>query len=100
MRGLAFITLSSRAGHTKYDAEGLYRAGSPGEAECARIVWAVRAANRKTIEASLMRVLLVEDEPSAARFIAKGLREAAYAVDVVENGTTAATQCYEYDYDA
>src|SRR6478672_334052 len=47
-----------------------------------------------------MRVLLVEDEPSAARFIAKGLREAAYAVDVLDNGTAAAAQCYEYDYDA
>ena len=47
-----------------------------------------------------MRVLLVEDEPSAARFIAKGLREAAYAVDVLASGTAAAAQCYEYDYDA
>src|SRR5262245_35210748 len=47
-----------------------------------------------------MRVLLVEDEPSAARFIAKGLREAAYAVDVLASGTAAAAQCYEHDYDA
>ena len=37
-----------------------------------------------------MRLLLVEDEPAAARFIAKGLREAAYAVDVVGSGTAAA----------
>jgi DNA-binding response OmpR family regulator len=29
-----------------------------------------------------MRVLLVEDEPSAAHMLAKGLREQAYAVDM------------------
>src|SRR5262247_1635236 len=29
-----------------------------------------------------MRILLVEDEPSAARMLAKGLREQTYAVDV------------------
>ena len=35
-----------------------------------------------------MRVLLVEDEPSAARMLAKGLREQAYAVDVAADGET------------
>jgi two-component system copper resistance phosphate regulon response regulator CusR len=47
-----------------------------------------------------MRILLVEDEPSAARFIAKGLREATYAVDVTADGASAAEQCQQYDYDA
>src|SRR5215467_13700139 len=47
-----------------------------------------------------MRILLVEDEPSAARFIAKGLREATYAVDVASDGGAAAEQCQQYDYDA
>ena len=47
-----------------------------------------------------MRLLLVEDEPSAARFIAKGLREATYAVDVAPDGTAAASLCQENDYDA
>jgi two-component system copper resistance phosphate regulon response regulator CusR len=47
-----------------------------------------------------VRILLVEDEPSAARFIAKGLREAAYAVDVASDGTTASEQCQQNDYDA
>jgi two-component system copper resistance phosphate regulon response regulator CusR len=47
-----------------------------------------------------MRILLVEDEPSAARFIAKGLREATYAVDVAADGTGAAQQCQQNDYDA
>ena len=47
-----------------------------------------------------MRILLVEDEPSAARFIAKGLREATYAVDVAPDGAAAAEQFQLYDYDA
>src|SRR3954471_1323227 len=47
-----------------------------------------------------MRILLVEDETNAARFIAKGLREASHAVDVAADGTTAADQCQQNDYDA
>jgi len=47
-----------------------------------------------------MRILLVEDEPSAARFIAKGLREASHAVDVASDGTAAAERCHQNDYDA
>lgn len=47
-----------------------------------------------------MRILLVEDEPSAARFIAKGLREARHAVDLAADGATAAEQCQQNDYDA
>ena len=47
-----------------------------------------------------MRILLVEDEPSAARFIAKGLREARHAVDVAADGIAAAEQCQQNDYDA
>ena len=35
-----------------------------------------------------MRILLVEDEPAAARMLAKGLREQAYAVDVVISEVT------------
>ena len=37
-----------------------------------------------------MRILLVEDEPAAARMLAKGLREQAYAVDVATDGREAA----------
>jgi two-component system copper resistance phosphate regulon response regulator CusR len=47
-----------------------------------------------------MRILVVEDEPSAARFIAKGLREASYAVDVARDGEAAAEFCARNDYDA
>jgi len=47
-----------------------------------------------------VRILLVEDEPAAARYIAKGLREAAYAVDIVGNGIAAWEQCRNHEYDA
>jgi DNA-binding response OmpR family regulator len=46
-----------------------------------------------------MRILLVEDEPQAARALAKGLREHAYAVDVAGDGETAAFQADTNDYD-
>jgi two-component system copper resistance phosphate regulon response regulator CusR len=47
-----------------------------------------------------MRVLLVEDEPSAAHLIAKGLREQAYAVDLAADGAAAIFQVATTDYDA
>jgi len=47
-----------------------------------------------------MRILLVEDEPDAARMVAKGLREHAYAVDVVGDGVAATQQAAAADYDA
>ena len=47
-----------------------------------------------------MRIPLVEDEPAAARFIAKGLREAAHAVDVAADGLAAAGYCADNEYDA
>jgi two-component system copper resistance phosphate regulon response regulator CusR len=47
-----------------------------------------------------MRVLLVEDEPTAAHVIAKGLREQAYAVDVAPDGDAALFQVGTTDYDA
>jgi len=46
-----------------------------------------------------MRILLVEDEPSAARMLAKGLREQSYAVDCAADGETALYQLSIYDYD-
>jgi DNA-binding response OmpR family regulator len=46
-----------------------------------------------------MRVLLVEDERSTARFLAKGLREQAYAVDVVHDGLVASARLGDRDYD-
>ena len=43
---------------------------------------------------------LVEDEPNAARVLAKGLREQAYAVDTAADGETALFQIGTTDYDA
>jgi two-component system, OmpR family, copper resistance phosphate regulon response regulator CusR len=47
-----------------------------------------------------MRILLVEDEPSAAHVLAKGLREQTYAVDVAGDGDAAVFQAGTTDYDA
>src|SRR4030095_2417343 len=47
-----------------------------------------------------MRVLLVEDEPRAARMLPKGLREQSYAVDIARNGEDALYQAAITDYDA
>jgi len=46
-----------------------------------------------------MRVLLVEDEQATARMLAKGLREHAYAVDVVHDGEAACQRLAHRDYD-
>jgi two-component system copper resistance phosphate regulon response regulator CusR len=47
-----------------------------------------------------MRILLVEDDRRIAGFVAKGLREQAYAVDVVGDGDAAAYKLSINDYDA
>ncbi|MGE0129286.1 MAG: response regulator [Blastocatellales bacterium] len=46
-----------------------------------------------------MRVLLVEDEPDAARLLAKGLRERAFAVDVAAEGEEAVYLASINNYD-
>ena len=46
-----------------------------------------------------MRLLLVEDDPRIARFLAKGLREQAYAVDVAATGDDALYQAAINPYD-
>jgi two-component system, OmpR family, copper resistance phosphate regulon response regulator CusR len=46
-----------------------------------------------------VRVLLVEDEPRIAGFIAKGLRERAYAVDVARDGEEALYYAGVNEYD-
>jgi two-component system copper resistance phosphate regulon response regulator CusR len=46
-----------------------------------------------------MRILLVEDEPSAAEILAKGLREQTYAVDVARDGVEAVYHAGISDYD-
>ncbi len=46
-----------------------------------------------------MRILLVEDEPSAAKMLANGLRKQTYAVDVARDGDEAVYQASVNDYD-
>jgi DNA-binding response OmpR family regulator len=46
-----------------------------------------------------MRVLVVEDDARIADLVARGLREKAYAVDVIDNGITAAHQLVVNNYD-
>ena len=46
-----------------------------------------------------MRVLVVEDDPGVARFVAKGLREQSYAVDLAANGNDALYQAEINSYD-
>lgn len=46
-----------------------------------------------------MRVLVVEDDRRIADFVARGLREKAYAVDIVNNGSTAVHQLVVNNYD-
>src|SRR5215469_16354083 len=46
-----------------------------------------------------MRLLLVEDDARIARFIAKGLREHSYAIDVVNTGEEALYQAAINSYD-
>jgi len=47
----------------------------------------------------MVRILLVEDEQSAARMLAKGLRESAYAVDLAGDGEDALYRTSINDYD-
>jgi two-component system, OmpR family, copper resistance phosphate regulon response regulator CusR len=46
-----------------------------------------------------MRILVVEDEPTAAAVLAKGLREHAYAVDIANDGDAALEQAAINRYD-
>jgi len=46
-----------------------------------------------------MRVLIVEDEKKVASFIARGLQEEGYAVDILHDGDAGASQALSVDYD-
>jgi heavy metal response regulator len=47
----------------------------------------------------MMRILVVEDEPSIANFVRQGLTEAGHAVDVVGNGRDGLEYALSADYD-
>ena len=46
-----------------------------------------------------MRLLLVEDDATAAELLARGLRENAYAVDLAGDGPSALDRAMLYRYD-
>ncbi len=48
---------------------------------------------------AFLRILLVEDEPAAAKMLAQGLREQSYAVDVVGDGEEAEFKAAVTPYD-
>jgi DNA-binding response OmpR family regulator len=47
-----------------------------------------------------MKILLVEDDAKIASFVAKGLREASYTVDISENGEEGCDLARKNNYDA
>jgi DNA-binding response OmpR family regulator len=47
-----------------------------------------------------VRILVAEDDSVIAEFVAQGLREAGYAVDISETGTDALQTAHEGSYDA
>jgi len=46
-----------------------------------------------------VRILVIEDEPKVARFVERGLKQQAYAVDVAENGEEGLQMARDADYD-
>lgn len=46
-----------------------------------------------------MRILVVEDEPKVARFLERGLRQQAHAVDLAFDGEDGLRMAHENDYD-
>ncbi len=61
---------------------------------------AIIPAGNSPKERHIMRILLVEDERKVASFIARALRENAYAVDIAENGEKALELSTDVTYDA
>lgn len=59
----------------------------------------MRATGTGSGEGVRLRILLVEDELSAARMLAKGLREQGYAVDIAADGEEALYRTSINDYD-
>jgi len=57
------------------------------------------AADRPRRYDRSVRVLVVEDDPTIADFVEKGLREAGFAVDVAADGTSGLDLALEHPYD-
>ncbi len=60
----------------------------------------LKAARAACTTIGVMRILVIEDDLKVANFIASGLGQEGYAVDVLHQGTDAGTQALAYDYDA
>src|SRR5437667_343248 len=58
-----------------------------------------RGAGRRTDYDQRMRALLVEDDPAIAEFVARGLREAGFAVDHAADGDAGLTAARDRSYD-
>ena len=46
-----------------------------------------------------MRILLIEDDPEASRYVTRGLREAGHVTAVVDNGADGLSMASDEDYD-
>jgi two-component system OmpR family response regulator len=46
-----------------------------------------------------MRALLIEDDPTISEFVARGLRESGFAVDIMGDGEAGLAAALEHDYD-
>jgi len=47
-----------------------------------------------------MRILIVEDDPKIASFLAKGLKESGFSIDLATNGTDGLHLALTETYDA
>src|SRR2546426_5962791 len=59
-----------------------------------------RSVVQVAVKNTVMRILVVEDEPRLLRNLAKALREEGYAVDTAEAGDEGLYKAESYDYDA
>lgn len=55
--------------------------------------------NSEILRGDDVNILVVEDDPSVARFLKRGLEEEGYTVDLVEDGQTALEQGLSHTYD-
>jgi len=62
-------------------------------------IFPAESRHREKPRTPTMRILIVEDEPRMANVIAKGLREATYAVDIAGTGNEALYQTSINEYD-
>ena len=97
VRGISPTTVLPAANGGDYGDDGV---GGKGRLLCGGCGVGVDSGHQQFAGKSEgMRLLLVEDDPRIARFVAKGLREQAYAVDVTANGDDALYEAAINSYD-